>query len=364
EYFSLIAFALTIIASLSGDSLVKGGIAGLMGLFLATVGDDEVTGIARFTFGLDDLQQGFAFLPVLIGLFAFSQLMGDVEREEEAHGALIVAQAEKIRLEHWRAIKEIFRRPINLVRSACIGVFVGILPAAGGSISNILSYDQAKKASRHPERFGTGTPDGIIAAEAANNGTAGGALITMMALGIPGDIVTAVMLGALLIHNIVPSPSFISERPDLSYGIFMAFFVAHFIMIAVQAWGMRIFLQVTRVPRYILASTILLFCAIGVFALNNITFDIWTLFWFGILGYLMKKFGFPLAPMILGVVLGPIAEVNLNRAYMTNPDPTLFFTRPISLFFILLGVLSLAFPFWQRRRMAGRLVPTPVASED
>ncbi|MFQ5683908.1 MAG: tripartite tricarboxylate transporter permease [Candidatus Binatia bacterium] len=350
EFFSLIAFALTIIASLAGESLLKGGISGLLGLLLATVGDDDITGISRFDFGIEALKQGFDFLPVLIGLFAFAQLMSDVEGGERAQESLVNVKGSNIAVEHWNAIKTILHQPINLIRSACIGVFVGALPAAGGSISNILSYDQAKKASKYPEKFGTGIPDGIIAAEAANNGTAGGALITMIALGIPGDITVAVMLGALLIHNVIPSPTFITEEPVLVYGIFVAFFTAHFVMIALQAFGMRVFLRVTRLPKYILASTVLIFCATGVFALHNVTFDIWTLFWFGILGYLMRKFGFPLAPMILGVILGDIAEVNLNRAYMSDPNPLLFFTRPISLFFVILAVISLLFPFWQQYR--------------
>ena len=350
EFFSLIIFALTIIASLSGDSMLKGGIAGLMGLLIATIGDDDITGISRFDFGIDALKQGFGFLPVLIGLFAFAQLMTDVEGGEKAQASLLDVDAEAVKLEHWGAIRTIWSQPVNLIRSALIGVFVGALPAAGGSISNILSYDQAKKASKHPEKYGTGIPDGIIAAEAANNGTAGGALITMIALGIPGDISVAVMLGALLIHNVVPSPTFIAEEPVLVYGIFVAFFLAHFVMILLQAIGMRVFLKVAHLPKYVLASTVLFFCATGVFALHNITFDIWTLFWFGVLGYLMKKFSFPLAPMILGVILGDLAEVNLNRSYMTDANPLLFFTRPISLFFVILALISLVFPFWQRFR--------------
>ncbi|MDP7167243.1 MAG: tripartite tricarboxylate transporter permease [Nitrospinota bacterium] len=350
EFFALIAFALTIIASLASESMLKGGIAGLMGLLIATIGDDDITAISRFDFGIDAIKQGFGFLPVLIGLFAFAQLMSDIEGGEKAQASLMDVDAESVSVEHGRAVRIILSQPINLIRSACIGVFVGALPAAGGSVSNILSYDQAKKASRHPEKFGTGIPDGIIASEAANNGTAGGALITMIALGIPGDISVAVMLGALLIHNVIPSPTFINDEPVLVYGIFVAFFLAHFVMIGLQAVGMRVFLKVAHLPKYILASSVLFFCATGVFALHNITFDIWTLFWFGALGYLMKKFGFPLAPMILGVILGDLAEVNLNRAYMSDPDPLLFFTRPISLFFVILALMSLVFPFWQRAR--------------
>lgn len=358
-FFSLIFFALTIISSLSGESMLKGGIAGLLGLLLATVGEDDINGVSRFAFGIDALEQGFDFLPVLVGLFAFSQLMSDIEDPEAAKGPLIhTADTKAVKIQHRAAWREIFMRPFNLLRSAFIGIFVGLLPAAGESISNILSYDQAKKASRHPEKFGTGIPDGIMATEGANNATAGGALTMMMALGIPGDLVTAIMLGALLIHNLTPSPTFITEQPVLSYGIFLAFFFSHFIMISVQAIGLRFFLLVSKVPKYVLAAVIFLFCSVGVFALNNIMFDVWTLFYFGILGYLMRLFGFPLAPMILGVILGPIAEVNLSRAVATSTEVSLFFTRPWSLFFIILAVLSLIFPYWQlanQRPSASRL---------
>jgi putative tricarboxylic transport membrane protein len=357
DFFSLIFFALTIIASLSGDSLLKGGIAGLMGLLLATVGEEEVNGIARLDFGFDALRQGFAFLPVLVGLFAFSQLMSDIEDAEAAKKPLIEAQAHVVKIQHRAAIGEIMRQPFNLLRSSAIGIFIGLLPAAGESISNILSYDQAKKGSKYPERFGTGIADGIIASESSNNATAGGALTMMMALGIPGDLVTAIMLGALLIHNLAPSPTFITEQPVLSYGIFISFFLAHFIMIAVQAIGLRFFLKISRVPKYVLAAVIFLFCAVGVFALNNVMFDVWTLLGFGVLGYLMRIFGFPLAPMILGVILGPIAEVNLSRAMAITWDVSLFVQRPWSLFFLSLAMLSLVFPYWQRATRAAQSSP-------
>jgi putative tricarboxylic transport membrane protein len=244
----------------------------------------------------------------------------------------------------------IARRWFNVIRSSFIGVFIGVLPAAGSSISNILAYDQAKKASKNPGNFGNGEPDGIIAPEAANNATAGGALTTMMALGIPGSPLCAIMLGALLIHNVVPSPLFITEQPVLAYSIFSAFFIAHFMMIGMQAFALRAFVKITQIPMYTMASVILVYCAIGTFALNNNSFDMWTLFWFGLLGYLMKKFGFPLAPVILGVVLGDLAELNLNRAWTINPDVTLFFSQPWSLFFLLLAGFSTVFPWYQKYR--------------
>lgn len=350
DYFSLVLFALTITASLAGENLVKGLIAGALGLLVATIGEDDINGVARFNFGTDALKQGFAFLPVLVGLFAFSQLMSDVQDSKAARKPLMEKGAKAVRVEHLAAIKAIAGNWINLIRSSLIGVFTGILPAAGGSISNILAYDQAKKASKRPQDFGTGCAEGIVASESANNATAGGALITMMALGIPGDVVTAVMLGALLIHDVVPSPSFIGDQPVLAYSIFLAFFLANFLMLGTQAIALRAFLMVTRIPMYMLAGVILVYCAIGVFALHNVTFDIWTLFWFGMLGYVMRQLGFPLAPMILGVVLGSIAEVNLSRALAISDDLGLFITRPWSLFFLIIAIFSMVFPWYQKHR--------------
>jgi putative tricarboxylic transport membrane protein len=283
-------------------------------------------------------------------LFAFSQLLSDLEDRVKARQSLSQSGGVAVKIEHRKAAATVLRHWSNLLRSSLIGVFTGILPAAGSSISNILAYDQAKKASKQPEKFGTGCEDGIIAPESANNATAGGALITMMALGIPGDIVTAVMLGALLIHDIIPSPTFITESPALAYSLFLAFFVAHFMMLALQSYTLRIFVLVTKVRMYILASIILAYCAIGVFALSNIAFDIWTLFWFGVLGYLMRIFGFPLAPMILGVVLGGIAEQWLSRALARSDDLSYFVTSPWSLFFLILAAFSMFFPKYQADR--------------
>ena len=248
------------------------------------------------------------------------------------------------------SLKEIAKRWLVVVRSATIGVFTGILPGAGGSVANILAYDQAKKASKEPEKFGSGTSEGIIAPESSNNAVEGGALITLIGLGIPGDVTAAVMLGALLIHDVVPSPTFISEEPVLVYSIFTAFFIATFMMIFLQSFMLRMFVMVTRIRMYMLACVILGFCGIGVFALHNVTFDLWSLLWFGILGFIMRQFGFPLAPMILGVVLGNIAELNLARALAITSDLTPFLTRPWSLFFLIIALFSAVFPVFQQHR--------------
>ncbi len=363
DFFMLVIFALTITASLSGRNLVKGLIAGAIGLLVRTVGEDEAVGMARFDFGSDALLSGFDFIAVLIGLFAFSQLLRDVRDPVTAKKSLTERQEVKIRIEHLAAVRTLAKRWVVVIRSALIGVFTGILPGAGGSIANILAYDQAKKASKTPEEFGKGTPDGIIAPESSNNAVEGGALITMMALGIPGDVTAAIMLGALLIHDVVPSPTFIAEEPVLAYAIFIAFFLATFMMLGLQSFMLRVFVLVTRIRMYMLAAIIFGFCGIGVFAINNVAFDLWTLLWFGILGFLMRQFGFPLAPMILGVVLGNIAELNLARAMAITTDLTPFVTRPWSLFFLIMACFSAVFPYYQAKRSSQKwtLFYMPVA---
>ena len=345
EFFALVVFGLTIIASLSGGSVLKGAIAGVIGLIASCFGADPMTGIPRFDFGLHGLSGGFSFLPVLIGLFAFSQLMKNLEASKSAHQSLVLNA--NLEFSSKEVLGAIFRRPLNLIRSSLIGVFVGALPGAGASIANILSYDQAKKASKRPEKFGSGISEGIVASESANNGTGGGGLTPAMALGVPGDAVSAIMMGALILHGIQPGPLLIIEFPDLVYGVFVAFFVAHFFMLGLQLYGIKLFVRLTRIPLYILIPCILVLCSVGSFAIHNRFFDIWVLLIFGLLGYVCSKIKIPLAPMILGVILGPLAESNFRRALMTDSDLTLFFTRPISLLFIALAVLSLLHPIYR-----------------
>ena len=353
DFFMLVIFALTVTASLAGENLIKGLIAGALGLLVRTVGEDEAVGVGRFDFGSDYLLSGFDFIAVLIGLFAFSQLLSDVRDPVKARTALTDQGHVKIRIEHRRALAELWKRKIVVIRSALIGMFTGILPGAGGSIANILAYDQAKKASKEPETFGTGNPEGIIAPETSNNAVEGGALTPLISLGIPGDVTAAIMLGALLIHDIVPGPTFIQEEPVLVYSIFIAFFAANFIMLGMQSGMLRVFVLVTKIRMYMLASVILGLATIGVFALNNSADDLYTLFWFGLLGFAMRLFGFPLAPMILGVVLGNIAELNLSRALAIDTDLTLFVTRPWAMFFTIIAIFSAAFPYFQSQRESG-----------
>lgn len=349
DFFALVIFALTVTASLAGNEMLKGLMGALFGLLIATIGSDVVFGLPRFTFGIDSVSKGFAFLPVLVGLFAFSRLLNDVRDPESASKRLGGDQsANVVQIDYIASCKVVLARWGNVLRSSLLGVFVGVLPAAGSTISNILAYDQAKKASKEPETFGKGAIDGIIAPESANNATAGGALIVMMALGLPGDIMTAIMLGALLIHDVIPSPSFISDEPTIAYSIFLAFFVANFMMLFLQSITLRGFVMVTKVKMYMLTAVILFYCALGIFALNNIGYDMWTLFIFGVLGFVMRALGFPIVPIVLGVVLGQIAETRLSQVFARGDGLEVFLTRPWALFFILLSAFSIMFPSYQK----------------
>jgi putative tricarboxylic transport membrane protein len=287
----------------------------------------------------------------LIGVFAFAQIMSDVEKigggRRDPTGGFV---APRLVVSHVKVVWQILARPVMLLWTSFIGVLIGVLPGIGGSAANVMAYDQAKKFSKNPERFGTGTPEGIIASEAANNSNVGGSLVTIMAFGIPGDAVTAVMLGALTIHGIQPGPLFISQQPTLSYGIFAAYILAHFIMIAIMFVGVRWFLRIVTIPKAMLFPVILVLCVIGAYALDNTMSNVYVLALFGVIGYLMVKGGLPLAPLILGVILGDQIEINLVRAIMTDANPLLFVTRPISGMLLALSVGSVLFALWQHRR--------------
>jgi putative tricarboxylic transport membrane protein len=352
EYFSLIVFALTIIAGMVGRSMIRGLTAGMIGVFLATVGNDPMMGVQRFSFDLRMLAGGLPFLAVLIGVFAVSQLLTEVEdtKKIQSGGALISG---KIVFKPITYMLETIRQPVNLLRSSLVGVFIGAVPGAGGSIANLMAYDQARNASRTPERFGTGTSEGVIASEAGNSSTSGGGLIPMIALGIPGSAVDAVLIASLMVHGISVGPRLTIDNPELVYSIFVSMLIAAFMMLVICLSTMKYFLKITDIPKNIIVPVVLVLCVVGVFALNNRISDIYILFFIGGLGYVMKKMDYPLAPLVLGVILSPIAETNLRRALMTNEDWTLFLTRPISAGFLLLAALSVFF-ILRRRRMQAR----------
>ena len=356
EFFSLFVLALSMVAGLVGRSLIKGFLSGAIGLVVTVLGTDPVMGQPRLTLGIEFLEGGVPFLPVLIGVFAFAQIMSDVEKMRGAgRMAESLDRATKLSVSHFKVIWEIFSRPVLLLWTSFIGVVIGVLPAVGGSAANMMAYDQAKKFSRHPERFGTGTPEGIVASESANNANVGGSLVTIMAFGIPGDAVTAVMLGALTIHGIQSGPLFISQNPQIAYGIFAAYLLAHPIMVLVIAFGARYMLRVVTVPKAALFPVVLVLCVIGAYALGNTMASVYILLIFGLLGYAMVKLGLPLAPLILGVILGDQIETNLIRAIMTDSDLWQFVLRPISGVLLAMSVGSVILALWQHRRHRARM---------
>ncbi|WP_245391776.1 tripartite tricarboxylate transporter permease [Salinicola aestuarinus] len=342
EYFSLILFAVTVVASLVGKSVLKGLMMSLLGLFIATIGQDPMMGVPRFTFGLDLLASGIPFLVVLIGIFAVSQLAGEVENPDELRQNKALIQG-RIRFEPFKVMREVLSRPGNLIRSSLVGVVIGAVPGAGGSIANLIAYDQAKRASKTPEQFGTGIADGVVASESGNSATAGGGLIPMIALGIPGSAVDAVLMAALMVQGISVGPRLIMDNADLAYGIFLAMFLSAAMVLVFCLLSMRWFLRITEIPKSIIVPVVLICCAVGALAMNNRVTDLYLLVGIGLVGYLLAKLDYPLAPLVLGVILGPIAETNLRRALMTNEDWTLFLTRPISLALLILALLSVAF---------------------
>lgn len=341
EYFALIVFALTIVASLVGHSLQRGLICAMIGLAISTIGTDPMMGRPRFDMGFELLAAGLPFLVVLIGIFAISQLVSEVEDADAIKTGEKLIHGE-IDFKTWAVMREVLMRPVNLIRSSLIGVAIGALPGAGGSIANLVAYDQAKRASKTPEKFGTGTADGVVASEAGNSATAGGGLIPLIALGIPGSAVDAILMASLMVHGISVGPRLIMDNADLVYGMFIAMAVSSLMMLVVCIFSMRAFLRVAEVPKWVVVPVVLVCCVVGSFALNNRVTDLYLLGFIGLFGYALKALDYPLAPLVLGVILGPIAETNLRRALMTDPDWTLFVTRPVSLIFLIAAVLSVA----------------------
>lgn len=351
EYFSLFVLAMAMVAGLTESSLLKGLISTAIGLLITVIGTDPIGSVQRFTFGSPFIGGGFPFLPVLIGIFAFAQIMTDIEKMGDARTVATGAIRSTFeRFSHWKVNLEIFFRPVVLLWSTIVGLIIGILPAIGGSASSVMAYDQAKKFSKTPELFGTGHPEGIIASEASNNANVSGSLMTIMAFGIPGDAVTAVMLGAMTIHGIQSGPLFVSQNPELAYGIYGAYILAHPLMLLICFACMPIMLRLTSVRLALLAPIIMVLCVMGAYALNSSMQSVYVLLIFGVVGYGLVKFGFPLAPLILGLILGDQIEINLIRAIMTDSNLWLFITRPISGGLLLAALLSVVLAIWQHLR--------------
>lgn len=334
EYFSIALFSLTLVSALCGSSITKGLIACLIGLFLACVGAAPIDGFSRYTFGMHALDAGFNEVPALVGLFAISELLNSTRSGQEG-GRLAHFERKGFGM----SAKEFFGQLPNALRSGLIGVFVGVLPGIGGSVCNLLAYGVAKKSSKYPEKFGTGIIDGIVASETSNNACIGGTMVPLLTLGIPGDAVTAILLGAFTINGLSPGPMFYSENIKLIYIIFALMFICAIATFLIQYFGIRAFTQLLRVPKNILLPMVLVMCIVGSFGANNRIFDVWTLLFWGILGFVLNKFDIPLTPIIMGFILGPICEKYLRRGLMMSKnDFTVFFTRPISGAFLTLAI--------------------------
>lgn len=340
EYCAIGLFSLTMVASLISGSVVKGLISCLLGLCFATVGSAPIDGFPRFTFGFYGLSAGFNLLSVLIGLFAISEVLKTAAASKFEKESKTMSYKVKGFGISW----EEFKGQIgNLVRSSAIGLGIGVLPGIGGGTSNLLAYSAAKNRSKYPEKFGTGIIDGIVASEASNNASIGGALIPLLALGIPGDGVTAMLLGGLTIHGITPGPLLFVNNTKFVYAIFAALLLANIAMVIMELLGLPVFVRLLQIPKRLLLPVILVLCMVGAYGLNNRIFDIWAMFAFGIIGYLLEKYKFSTAPIILGFVLGPTIEQNLRRGLMASQGSMMpFITSPISCVFLIATLVSVA----------------------
>lgn len=341
EYFALGIFGLSIVAGLSNGNIFKGLLSCCIGLFIGCIGMDPMSGYARLTFGFNSLLGGFELIPVLIGLFAMSELIKQcadkIKRGDQKDEILAVSGK--------GATKEEWKRCISpILKGSIIGTFIGAVPATGGGTAAFLSYGEARRASKQPNTFGKGNIEGIAAAESANNGATGGTFIPMLCLGIPGDSVTAVMMGALIIQGLTPGPSLFTENANTVYGIYGALFIANIFMFLFGLLGLRWFYKVCLIPKEILQPIIFGLCCVGAFATNSSLFDVGCMFVFGILGYLLLRGGIPMAPILLGLILGEITESNLRRGMLATGGSFLkFINRPICLVILAFTVFSLVF---------------------
>lgn len=340
EYFALAFFGLTIIASISGDSVIKGMISGLLGMFLATVGLDPNLGSPRFTFGTLQLTAGIEFIAVMIGLFGVAE---GLNRFREGIAVQDIEQSFTDILPTWSDLKAI--RDVT-IGSSIAGTIIGSVPGAGGDIASFVTYNEAKRwlSDASPE-FGTGNIVGVAAAESGNNASTGGALIPTLTLGIPGDSVTAILIGALMVHGIRPGPGLFRDEPELVYAIFVGFFLVYLCILVFGMIGARFWARLIEFPAKYLWPVIFVLCIVGSLALRGNTFDIWVMLAAGVFGFLLRMDGYSLAPMVLGLILGPIAEENLRRALsISDGSLNIFYTSPLTMIILTLSILSLFLP--------------------
>ncbi len=336
EYFALALFGISMLASIGSEPPVKNIIGGLIGLLLATVGIDLMTGVERFTFGNPELYDGIDFIPVLIGLFAISELINQSLKINQDRLALAVNAVKLPTLKNLKKIKN------TILRSSLIGTFIGVLPAEGSTMAAMIGYNEAKRWSTEPEKFGTGEIEGIAGPEAANNAATGGAMVPTLALGIPGSATAAIILGGLQVQGLRPGPYLFEQQPDLLYGIFASMLIANILFIGIGLYGAKYLSRVSLIPIKILWPIVLCLCIVGAYGLEQSMIDVWIMLIAGIVGYLLKNLGITPAPIIMGLVLGTLIETSLAQSLILFEGSWLgFFSRPIALLFISLSLVSL-----------------------
>ena len=350
EYLAV--FGLSVIAGVSNKSIFKGLIGACIGIFMSTIGMDNISGTTRFTFGNINLMSGIDLIIALIGLFAISEIMMKSQYNPKTDRQNVSAAAitkDKITRDEYRRC----RKPIAL--GSLIGIIIGATPGTGGGLAAFISYNQTKQSSKHPETFGQGEIEGIAASESANNGACGATMIPMLTLGVPGDGATAILMGAFMIHGMVPGPMLFKDQGNILYAIMIGLIIVNVFMYLIGSVFTRFYAHITRIPYEILACIVLTFCIAGSYSTNNRLYDIYIILIFGIISYFLRRMDFQLVPILLGIVLGPLAEDNFRRALLLSDGSlSIFVTRPISLAFLLIAVGSIALFAWKNHKANAR----------
>jgi putative tricarboxylic transport membrane protein len=350
EYFTMVLMAIVLIASISQGSMIKGLIAGFLGMVFAMPGLNESDGQLRLTLGFHELNDGFKLLPVLLGIFVMSQIIKDAFEINKSPVSLALGKGQVlVRLAEWR------RHTTNILRSGVIGTWIGILPGVGASISSMVAYVTAKNFSKTPEKFGTGHEEGIVASEAANNANVGGALIPMITMGIPGSPIDAILLSALILHNIQPGPLLFLTNGDFVWALMAAYFVANILMFLIMTLAVRHIAKVVTVDKAFLLPVIFVCCVVGAYALSNRMYDVWVVIAFGVLGFGLDRAKVPLGPFVIGFVLAGIFEAELRSSLQMSDNGFWgILDRPIALTFLIISIAMLLWPFIQQRRQRRR----------
>jgi len=353
EYVGIMLLGLTIVTYLARGSLLKALIMAALGLFLSQIGMDSVNAKFRFTLGIMRLSDGIDLIAMVMGLFGVSEVLLNIERK-------IKTEIIKTKIRELFPNREEWKHAIPaILRGTFLGFFLGVIPGGGTIISSFASYGLEKKVSKHPERFGEGAIEGVAGPESANNSATAGALVPLFTLGIPSNIVTALLFGALLIHGIQPSPMLITEQPDMFWGVIASMYVGNVMLLVLNLPMIWVWVQVLRVPYRMLFPLILLFCLIGAYSINNSLVDVFTLIVFGILGYLFRKLGYEPAPLILAFILGKMLEKAFRQSMaMSSGSLLIFWQRPIAAICILstLAFLVASFYGYYFRKSKGSLL--------